>query len=527
MKNRTYITVENFIPLYPNFKNVRKMKKNIEKYEQTASEIISKDNVENEQQDSNNNSELIKKQQILIMLPLLIGGFIALLNETILNVAFPNLMSSLGVSLATVQWLGTAYLLIIGILVPVTAFLLKTFTTKKLYLTAMLLFTVGTTLCGISQNFTLLLISRILQGAGTGMLLPIMMDTVMAIYPPEKRGTAMGISMMVVIAAPGIGPAVSGYILKHLDWHWLFFIMLPIAVIASILGFLYLKSYSALTKPRIDIFSIFLSTIGFGGLIFGITSIETLGLWNVETFIPLLCGIIGLFIFSKRQLTLKQPMLELNVFRYPMFLLGTIILFLSFLIPFATNIILPTYMQNALDINVFISGLAVLPGSFMMVILIPMGGRFYDKIGAKPIVVAGFISLIISMFFLTRISNSTALSILIVFHVLMCIGIALIITPLQTNSLNQLPKKYMAHGVAILNTSQQIAAAFGSSLFIGLMGARYVKYLELIEKPTLAQQHLATIDGATTSFTVALGVVLVGLILSFFIKRQNRITPEN
>jgi len=500
------------------------IKNKMETYEDTVSEITSKDNVEVSQQATKNQSKLTRKQQILIMLPLLIGGFIALLNETILNVAFPNLMSSLGISLGTVQWLGTAYLLIIGILVPVTAFLIKTFSTKKLYLFAMLFFTVGTILCGISQNFTLLLISRILQGAGTGMLLPIMMDTVMAIFPPSKRGAAMGISMMVIIAAPAVGPTLAGFILKHLDWHWLFFIMLPIAVLASVLGMLYLKSYSTLTKPKIDVLSIFLSTIGFGGLIFGLASIETLGLWNVATFVPLLCGVAGLFFFSKRQLLLEQPMLELRVFRYPMFLLGTIILFFSFLIPFATNIILPTYMQNALDINVFTAGFAMLPGSLMMVFFIPLSGRFYDKIGAKPIVVAGFIPLVISMFFLSRISMTTELTTIIVFHILMCIGIALIITPLQTNSLNQLPKKYMAHGVAILNTSQQIAAAFGSSLFIGLMGAKYVKYLELIEKPDLTQQHLATIEGATTSFTVAFVVVLTGLLMSFFIKRKKEIT---
>lgn len=502
------------------------IKNNIETDEETVPEIPPKDKVEVSQPSPKQQLELTRKQQILTMLPLLIGGFIALLNETILNVAFPNLMSSLGVSLGTVQWLGTAYLLIIGILVPVTAFLIKTFTTKTLYLSAMLLFTAGTTLCGISQNFSLLLISRILQGAGTGMLLPIMMDTVMAIFPPAKRGAAMGISMMVIIAAPGVGPTLSGYILKHLDWHWLFFIMLPIAVVASVLGMFYLKSYSTLTKPKIDVFSILLSTIGFGGLIFGLASIETLGLWNVATFIPLLCGLAGLFLFSKRQLALQQPMLELRVFRYPMFSLGTIILFLSFLIPFATNIILPTYMQNALDINVATAGLAMLPGSLVMVIFIPLSGRLYDKISAKPIVIAGFIPLIVSMFFLTRISNTTALSTLIVFHILMCIGTSLIITPIQTNSLNQLPKKYMAHGVAILNTSQQIAAAFGSSLFIGLMGARYVQYLEFIEQPNITQEHLATIEGATSSFTAAFGVVLTGLLLSVFIKRQQRLAFE-
>ncbi len=268
------------------------------------------------------------------MLPLLIGGFIALLNETILNVAFPQLMESLNVSLGTVQWLGTAYLLIIGILVPVTAFLIKTFQTKKLYLFAMLLFSTGTILCGIAPNFTFVLVSRVLQGAGTGMLLPIMIDTMMVIFPPAKRGAAMGICMMVVIAAPGIGPTLSGLILQYMEWRWLFFSMLPFAVLAIVTGSVFLKNYSTLTKPKIDKLSILFSTIGFGGLIFGLASVETMGLRNTSVIVSLLCGGIGLFVFSKRQLTLKSPMLELRVFRHPMFALGTAALFLSFMMPF-------------------------------------------------------------------------------------------------------------------------------------------------------------------------------------------------
>ena len=166
------------------------------------------------------------------MLPLLIGGFIALLNETILNVAFPQLMSSLNVPLTTIQWLGTAYMLIIGISVPVTAFLIKTFSTRTLYLSAMTIFMAGTVFCGISNDFPSLLVSRVLQGCGTGMLLPIMMDTIMEIFPLSKRGTAMGVCMMIVVAAPGIGPTISGFVLQYLNWHWLFFIILPFAVLS-------------------------------------------------------------------------------------------------------------------------------------------------------------------------------------------------------------------------------------------------------------------------------------------------------
>ncbi|MCK9207956.1 MAG: DHA2 family efflux MFS transporter permease subunit, partial [Salinivirgaceae bacterium] len=405
------------------------------------------------------------------------------------NVALPQLMLGLNVSLSTIQWLETAYMLIIGILVPVTAFLIKTFSTRKLYLSAMALFTVGTILCSISQSFHFLLVSRILQGAGTGMLLPIMMDTIMEIFPPSKRGTAMGISMMVVVAAPGIGPTLSGFVLQYLDWHWLFFLMLPFAALAIIMGALFLRNYTALTKPKIDILSILLSTIGFGGLIFGISSIEIMGIWNITVISSLLCGIIGLFCFSKRQFSLKQPMLELRVFHYPMFTVGTVVLFISFMMPFAVNIILPTYMQNVLGVTTFTAGLALLPGSILNVIVVPLVGRFFDKIGAKPLVLLGFMALTITIFLLSHISGATVLAMLIALQILMTMGFALIITPAQTSSLNQLPKKYMAHGVAILNTTQQIAAAFGSSIFIGLMGAVHANYIGKLVIDE-AEQHL-------------------------------------
>ncbi len=465
--------------------------------------------------------ELSLKQQVLIMTPLLIGGFIALLNETILNVAFPQLMESLNVSLGTVQWLGTAYLLIIGILVPVTAFLIKTFPTKKLYLFAMLLFFTGTILCGIAPNFAFVLVSRVLQGAGTGMLLPIMMDTMMVIFPPAKRGAAMGICMMVVIAAPGIGPTLSGLILQHMEWRWLFFSMLPFAVLAIVTGSVFLKNFSTLTKPRIDELSILFSTIGFGGLIFGLASVETLGLRNTSVIVSLLCGVVGLFVFSKRQLALENPMLELRVFRHPMFALGTAALFISFMMPFAVNIILPTYMQNVLGVTPFTAGLALLPGGALNLIAIPASGRAYDRIGAKSLVMVGFAILTAAMFFLSCISGETVLATLISLQVLMTLGVSLIITPAQTNSLNQLPGNEMVHGVAILNTVQQVAAAFGSSLFIGLMGA-HTGHFEKSAVPNILQQRLLTIQGANAAFTAALVMAAIGLILSFFIKRRNR-----
>ena len=461
------------------------------------------------------------RQRTLIMMPLLFGGFISLLNETILNVAFPQLMSSFNVFTSTVQWLGTAYMLVIGILVPVVAFLLKSYPTKTLYLAAMSLFTIGTVLCGISQTFPVLLISRMIQGAGTGMLIPIMTNTILEIYPLAKRGAAIGISMMVIVVAPGIGPTLSGAILQFLNWHWFFFLLLPFAVIATIWGMLTLKNVTALTKPKIDILSVALSSIGFGGLIFGICSIETAGFFNATVLTSLLCGIGGLVWFSLRQFALKQPMLELKTFRYPQFALGTIMIFITFMIPFAVNIILPTFMQSGLSIVPMVAGIALLPGSLINGIIAPLSGRLYDKIGAKPLAVAGFAVLASAILFLSRISSSISLPVLIIVHICIFIGVGLIFTPLQTNSLNQLPKEYNPHGVAIINTMQQISAAFGSSLFIGLMGAVQTDRLRAFGDPSTLQKQEAMTSGVDAAFTAALIMVVIGLVLSFFMKHRD------
>lgn len=464
--------------------------------------------------------EFTKKERTLIMIPLLIGGFIALLNETLLNVAFPQLTASLHVSTSTVQWLATAYMLIIGILVPVVAFLMETFTTKTLYIAAMTLFTIGTIFCGISQSFPMLLIFRMVQGAGTGMLMPLMMNTILCIYPPEKRGSAMGISLIVVVAAPAIGPTLSGLVLQYLNWHWLFLCILPFAFFAIIAGMLNLKNVSGLTKPKIDILSVILSTIGFGGLIFGICSVESLGILNIIVIVSLLCGVGGLALFIRRQLILKQPMLEMRTFRFPMFSLGTAILMISFMIPFSLNIILPTYLQGAKGMTPFQAGLALMPGGILTGIVTPLSGKMFDKIGAKPLVVTGFSILTIDMFLLCHISLKTSLAVIIALHICVFLGTSLINTPIQTNALNQLPREYNAHGVAIINTAQQIASALGSSLFIGLMGTVQGKCLSGFKNPGAAEKSKALISGVNIAFMAALIMIIVGLVLSVFIKKK-------
>jgi DHA2 family lincomycin resistance protein-like MFS transporter len=352
------------------------------------------------------------------------------------------------------------------------------------------------------------------------MLVPIMMNTVLEIYPPEKRGAALGICMMAVVAAPGVGPAISGLTLQYLNWHWLFIILLPFSFLAMFLGMATLKDVTMLTYPKIDIPSIILSTLGFGGLIFGICSIETKGFYNITVLISLLCGIGGLALFSIRQFALKEPLLELRVFQYRSFTLGVIIIFIAFMMPISISIILPTFMQNGLGISPAIAGFAVLPGSILNAVIAPISGRLCDKIGGKPLAITGFSILTIAMFILSHVSPSVTLGVLIALHIFIFVGVSLIFTPIQTASLNQLPNEFNPHGVAILNTAQQISAAFGSSLFVGLMGAVQEKHLANMINPDALKQCDALTHGVNAAFTASLIMVLIGLIVSFFLNRK-------
>jgi DHA2 family lincomycin resistance protein-like MFS transporter len=257
-------------------------------------------------------------------------------------------------------------------------------------------------------------------------------------------------------------------------------------------------------------------------LLFGISQSENYGFLDPAVWISLLCGIIGLIIFVRRQLSLKQPLLEIRAFRYPMFSLGTAIIFIVFMVPISTSIILPIYMQQVMGLTPLVSALVLLPGNIINFATAPLAGRLFDKLGAKKFVIAGFVILIACIFFFTRLSLSTSLAILIVFHCFFSISLNLVLIPIQTNSLNQLPGEYIPHGVGILNTALQIGGAFGSAIFIGLMGAIEKNRHINLTNPDIQQIHSATVSAVDAAFTAALVFMVIGLVLALFLKKEKR-----
>ncbi len=325
---------------------------------------------------------------------LLSGAFVAILNETLLNVALEEILVDFSISRSSVQWLTTGYMLVIGSLVPVSAYFVQRFTTRQLFFAAMGFFTIGTLIAGFSPVFTVLLIGRLIQAIGTAIMIPLLTNIVLAVIPIERRGAAMGMIGLVIMFAPAIGPTLSGIIVQNLSWRWLFFFVLPISGFSMIYGYFVLKNVIRQTNPTIDIISVILSILGFGGIVFGFGSAgEGEGGWlDPEVVLSLVIGSISLALFVWRQIKLKTPMLDMRVFRYSMFSLALVLMIIVMMTMFAMMLVLPMYLRSVLVFSAVLTGLVLLPGGLINGAISPIMGRLFDKFGPRVLLIPGLAS---------------------------------------------------------------------------------------------------------------------------------------
>jgi len=457
-----------------------------------------------------------------MMAALIVAAFIGLFSETALNMAFTNIMTEFSVESSDVQWLTTGYLLVLGILVPVSALLLQWFTTRQLFVTSLLFSIIGSIVAAIAPNFEILLFARVIQAIGTALLLPLMTNTILVIFPPNKRGAAMGMMGLVIMFAPAVGPTFSGLIVDKLSWHWIFWISTVLLLFALVLGLFFLRNVSTITKPKIDILSIILSTIGFGGIVYGFSAAgEGAGEWLQKgVLLPIVIGTISLTLFSIRQFKMEQPMINLRVFKFSMFTLGVIMVFAAMMLILASAILLPLYLKGSLLLTAFTAGLVLLPGGLVNGLMSPFAGTLFDKYGPKFLVIPGFIMTTITTFFLSDITTTTSTTIIIILHTCLFIGIALIMMPAQTNGLNQLPPAFYPDGSAVMNTLSQIAGAIGTAVAVSIMAAGQENYnTNLKSMPNAETMAEALTAGIQNAFLFALIASIIGLIVSLFIKK--------
>lgn len=443
------------------------------------------------------------------------ASFLSVLTQFLLLTAFPKIMEEFSINSTEVQWLTTSFMLTVAILIPITAYFIDTFKTRTLMMTAMTLFLVGTFVGLIAPSFSLLLVGRIIQGIGSGIMIPLMQTILFLIYPREKRGFAMGLAGMVINVAPAIGPPLSGILIKYFEWRSLFLLTLPIATLILVLIFFFMHNVTEQRETEIDLLSILLSTAGFGGLLYGFNKLQEVGLDHIVTWASLIIGTVGLGLFVWRQLRLSTPILELRVLKVPIFSIVAFISIIGFSLLIAIETILPMYVQNAQQFSAYYGGLIVMPGALTLAVMSLLAGRLFDQYGGKNIAIIGFVLLGLSTlgFYFILALDTPFLVTMSLFIVAMG-GTALINMPIMTSGINALPDELIPHGTSVINTARQFGGSLGLTFIIS--------FISRAEAGAVTINPQNYLSGVKTAFFVAFLFSITGLVSSFFLKKERR-----
>ncbi|HEY3607951.1 MAG TPA: DHA2 family efflux MFS transporter permease subunit [Pseudonocardiaceae bacterium] len=444
---------------------------------------------------------------------LVVSAFVMILNETILSVALRTLTGDLHVATTTIQWLTSGFLLTMAVVIPTTGFLLERFTPRQVFLASLIAFSVGTLINGLAPGFGVLLVGRVVQACGTAVMLPLLITSVMRLVPPPRRGATMGTITIVIAVAPAIGPTIGGAVLSSLGWRWMFWIVLPLAVTALLVGALWFRLAGRTRPVPLDLWSVLLSAVGFGGVLYGLAALgqPAGGDRSLPPWLLIGVGVGALAVFCWRQTRLQREdraLLDLRPFTHRDFTIAVVVNALLFVCLLGVAaIMLPLYLQAVLHTSTFVSGLAVLPGGLVLGLLGRPVGTLFDRFGARPLVIPGALAMAVSLWVFALLGPGSPLVVVIVGHVLFMAGFGFMITPLMAESLGVLPDRLYSHGSAILSTVQQLAGAFGTAVFISVA--------------TLASTYPARApdaNGMHIAFVVAGFVGVLTLLASLFVR---------
>ena len=468
------------------------------------------ENVQMEQNHPRTTSASRVRHPKLAMVSMLLGAFVGMFSETSLNIALPKLSIAFNMSTATLQWLVTGYMLIIGIIMPLSSIISKWFSTRKIIIFALLVFILGSVLSAMAPSFALLLTWRMIQGIGTGLILPLMFAVAMQIFPPQKLGAVNGIMALVIMFAPAIGPTLTGLILGIANWRWIFWSFIPLLVIALIFAVMGLENVGHISKPRVDVLSI----IGFSGIVAGASLSSRYGWASWQVIVSLVVGLVVLFLYVHRQLTLESPILNLKVLKNKEFTVGTILVMLDFAIILSAMYLMPQYIQNGMGIAVALTGVIMLPGGVINAVTSAIAGRLYDNIGARRPAILGFIIAFIGAVMLAMASDTASIVYIIAAHVILMIGVPLAMSPAQTSALNSLSGREAGDGSTILNTMQQVVGALATAFA--------TSFLELGRGAATGSAAARFTAGSHTGFYFTIALIVVAFIVSFQLKDRQR-----
>lgn len=413
--------------------------------------------------------ELTEKRRKMIFAVIVVTCILCSMLSTALTTALPQMMEEFRISASTGQWLTSIYSLVMGILVLATAFLIKRFRTKRLYLFSLALFTAGIMLDAFTSSFPILMAGRVLQAAGNGILLSLGQVVLLTIYEKEKRGSVMGVYGLAVAAAPVIAPALAGMVVDGYGWRMIFYILLVVSAIALVLTAVTFEDVLENEKIPFDLLSFVLCAAGFGGLLFGMGNLGTSAFTSPSVLFPACAGLAACAAFVYRQLHMEKPFLELRILAVPQYAAAVAASMVLYAFLMALAVLIPVYIQNICGYSATVSGIVMIPGSIAMALTSPIAGKLYDKLGIKKVFLTGSLLMIASSAGMFFMDEKTPVIVFTVLNVIRNISTGLLMMPFVTWGMSGLLQKDTAHGTSLLTSLRTISGAFGSAIFMVLV----------------------------------------------------------
>lgn len=455
-----------------------------------------------------------KVQSKGVVTVIMAAAFLFTFSQFLLITAFPTIMEEFDVNATQVQWLTTSFLLTSIIFIPMSGYLSTTFSSKALVVFAMSCMLVGTIIGGWSPNFGVLILSRIIQAIGAGIILPLVQTILLIVFPYHRRGFAMGMLGAVTNVAPASAPSISGIIIDVLDWRSLHWVLLPLVIITLILAIFLMKNVLKKNEVTLDMTSIILSAIGFSFFIFGLSNVSVYGFLDFMVLVPLLIGIFTLWVFITRQFKLPTPVLDLNLFRNKTFTLSLILIFINMMLLLSTETILPMFSQSVLGTSAFLSGFLLVPGTILLSVITFVSGSLYDRYGGRTIAIIGFAMTTLSLVLLNTVGMDSSPYFIMGYFCIFMFGFGLTLMPLVTISMSELSDDEIPHGSAINNTIRQFAMTFGIIALTSIISITVVN----MDAP----EAVGTYWGTSYAFALMAVLAFVGFILTFMLKDKPR-----
>ena len=459
--------------------------------------------------------EIKDGQRAMIFLCLVVSGISSSVLSTAMTTALPGVVEYFGISTSVGQWITSGYSLVMGMIMPLTAFLITRFPTKRLYLTGIGAFIAGLLVSIFAGDFALMMVGRVLQACGNGVLMTAAQVVIMTIYPIKKRGTMMGTYGLATTAAPVVAPTIAGLMIDAFGWKSIFYVSLVIMILSFIISCIVFEDVLELQDKKFDVVSFVESIVAFGGVTLGIGNLSTFGILSIEVGVPLLLGAVVCVFFVTRQCRLEKPFLDVKILVNRNYAVSVISSMVLYLVMMGSSVMMPLYVQSVMGYSAVVSGLVTLPGSLATALVSPFAGKLYDEIGIKKIFVAGAAALVISNMGMFFLSMETPLWTAAALNVIRNISIGSLMMPLLTWGTSNVHPTKMADASSLLTSLRTIAGSIGSAVFVGIMTMVAASSAE-------TYGDNAMMHGMNMSFFwMAVGAAVL-LLIAFFAVREKR-----